>query len=160
MFGITYNKVLEQQIQAAHTEIEEIERDPQDPIDHVTTLRRLVQMKQRVSCFLLSELEDIITRFTSKGVSSVSLMLIGESYQQALEASSSQMQIFANELAKLTHNTEMEECYKLISERLISQAESLVNPLRESKEKALADLDDMVFAEIYEPWHNLNQKPI
>ena len=116
-------------------------------------------MKEKAARFVLEELESMVTRFTSKGVSLVSLAAIAEAYKQAIEAYTSQMQVFANELAGLTQNADMRNGYSYISERLITHAEDLIKPLKESREKAMSDADSMVFAEIYETWHNLSDKP-
>ena len=161
MFGIGGNNVLELQIKAAEAEAMELLNDTEEsPIFRANCLRQVLQMKERTARFILEELEGIIVRFTAQGVSSVSLAAIAEAYQQAIEASTSQMQIFANELAGLTHNENMKEGYSYIAERLSSYAEDLIKPLKESKEKALKGVDSMVFAEIYETWQNLENKPI
>ena len=161
MFGICGNKVLELQIKAAEAEAMDLLNDTEEtPLSRANTLRQIVQMKERAARFVLEELESMIARFTAHGVSSVSLVAIAEAYQQAIEASTSQMQIFANELAGLTHNEDMVEGYGYISERLYNHAETLIKPLKESKERALKKVDSMVFAEIYETWHNIEDKPI
>ena len=124
MFGIGGNNVLELQIKAAEAEAMELLNDTEEsPIFRANCLRQVLQMKERTARFILEELEGIIVRFTAQGVSSVSLAAIAEAYQQAIEASTSQMQIFANELAGLTHNADMEECYSYISESLSNHAE-------------------------------------
>lgn len=161
MLGIGGNKVLELQIKAAEAEAKEILNETEEsPLFRANCLRQVLQMKERAARFILEELESMIARFTVQGVSSVSLVAIAEAYQQAIEASTSQMQIFANELAGLTHNEDMVEGYGYISERLSSYAEDLIKPLKESKEKALKGVDSMAFAEMYETWQNLENKPI
>ena len=80
--------------------------------------------------------------------------------KERTEASTSQMQIFAKELAGMTHNTDMEDFYSYLSESLSSQAEAMIKPLLESKEKAMSNVDSMVFAEIYETWNNMENKPV
>ena len=161
MFGLKGNKALELQIKAAEKEALELLKDEeQSPITRAKTLRQVVQMKERAAYFILEELGNMITRFMSRGVSCVSLVPIAEAYQQALEASTSQMQIFANELAGLKHDEEIEEGYGYISERLTAEAEALIKPLRENRGKALQSVDEMIFFEILETWHNLSEKPI
>ena len=161
MFEVVGNNILELQIKAAEAETMDLLNDTEvTPLSRANTLRQIVQMKERAARFILEELESMIVRFKAQGVSSVSLVAIAEAYQQAVEASTSQMQIFANELAGLTHNADMEEGYSYISERLSNHAEDLIKPLKESKEKALSGVDSMVFAEFYETWHNLSNKPI
>lgn len=161
MFGIGGNKVLELQIKAAEAEAMDLLNDTEEtPLSRANTLRQIVQMKERAARFVLEELESMIARFTAHGVSCVSLVAIAEAYQQAIEASTSQMQVFANDLAGLTHNEDMVEGYGYISERLSNHAETLIKPLKESKEKALKGVDSMAFAEIYETWQNLENKPI
>lgn len=161
MFGIGGNKVLELQIKAAEAEAMDLLNDTEEtPLSRANTLRQIVQMKERAARFVLEELESMIARFTAHGVSCVSLVAIAEAYQQAIEASTSQMQVFANDLAGLTHNEDMVEGYGYISERLSNHAETLIKPLKESKERALKKVDSMVFAEIYETWHNMEDKPI
>ena len=161
MFGIGGNKVLELQIKAAEKEALELLKDEeQSPITRAKTLRQVVQMKERAAYFIFDELGGMITRLATHGVSCVSLVPIAEAYQQALEATTSQMQIFANELAGLTHNEDMGEGYGYISERLTAEAEALIKPLRENREEALQSVDGMIFFEILETWQNLSEKPI
>lgn len=161
MFGIGGNKVLEMQIKAAEAEAMDLLNDTElSPLSRANTFRQIVQMKERAARFILEELESMIARFTAHGVSSVSLVAIAEAYQQAIEASTSQMQIFANDLAGLTHNEDMEEGYSYISERISNHAEDLIKPLKESKGKAMQSVEGMVFFEIYETWHNMEDKPI
>ena len=161
MFEVVGNNILELQIKAAEAETMDLLNDTEvTPLSRANTLRQRVQMKERAARFILEELESMIVRFKAQGVSSVSLVAIAEAYQQAVEASTSQMQIFANDLAGLTHNDDMVEGYGYISERLSNHAEELIKPLKESKEKALKGVDSMVFAEIYETWQNLENKPI
>ena len=161
MFGIDGNKVLELQIKAAEAEVMDVINDAEESLQNrATILRQLLQMKERTARFVLEELERMIARFTANGVSSVSLVAIAEAYQQAIEADTSQMQVFANKLAELTHNADMEECYSYISESLSNHAEKIIKPLKESKEKALKGADSMAFAEYYETWHNMENKPI
>ena len=161
MFGISNNKVLEQQTKAAEKESLDILTDNElSPLSRANALRQCLQLKEKAARFILEELEGIITRFANNGVSSVSLFGIAEAYQKALESATAQMQVFANELAKLTRNEDMEEGYTFISERLSSEAETLINPLKEKKEKAVSDLDSMIFLEIYDTWNNLENKPI
>ena len=160
MFEITGNKVLEMQLKAAETEAFEILTDSEEDItSRSNCLRQVVQMKERAARFVIEELESLITRFTARGVSSVSLAAIAEAYQKALESSVSQMQIFANELSKLTHNDDIKNGYGAISESLVSYMDNLIRPLKESKGKALEGLDGMIFAEIYETWRNLENRP-
>ena len=161
MFKVVGNSVLEQQIKAAEKEAFEILSDEElSPISRASALREALQMKERAARFILEQMGQQITLLKGNGVSSVSLVVIAEAYKQALESSADQMQVFAKELAGLTHNKEMEEGYSYISERLSYEAEALIIPLRESKEKALSDLDSMVFAEIYDTWQNMENKPI
>lgn len=161
MFGIGGNKVLELQIKAAEAEAMDIINDAEEsPGSRATMLRQLLQIKERAARFVLEELESMVALFTAKGVSSVSLVAIAEAYRQAIEAATSQMQVFANRLAELTHNADLEECYSYISESLSNHAEEIIKPLKESKEKALEDVDSMAFAEYYETWRNLESKPI
>ena len=161
MFGIKGSKVLELQIKAAEAEALDILNDKEEtPLSRSTVLRQVLQMKERTARFVLEELESMIVRFTAHGVSAVSLVAIAEAYKQTIEASASQMQIFANDLAGLTHNEDMAEGYSYISERLSSHAEDLIKPLKEGKEMALKGVDNMAFAEIYETWHNMEDKPI
>ena len=159
MLRINGKSVLEKQIKAAEAEAKDILKEEKRR-DQISILRQIVQMKGRVACFLIEELGDMITRFLSNGVSSVSLVPIVEAYQQAIGASASEMQVFANKLAWLTHNKDMEEAYSHLSERFTSLADDLVIPLKESEEKALLREESMIFAEIYETWRNMSNKPI
>lgn len=160
MFGISSN-VLEQQIKAAEKEALEFVKDNElTPLSRANALRECLQLKEKAARFIYEELEDMIKRFTNNGVSSVSLCGIAEAYQKALESATAQMQVFANELAKLTRNKDIEEAYTVISERYSSEAEALINPIKEKKDKAVSNIDSMVFAEIYDTWNNLENKPI
>lgn len=160
MFGLNKTSTLELQIKAAETEVMDIIKEVDNPVSRANTLRQIVQMKERAARFVLEDLENMIVRLKAHGVSSVSLVAIAEAYQQAIEASTSQMQIFVKELAGLTHNADMEDCYSYISESLSNKAESLIRPLKESKEKALSNVDSMVFVEIYDTWNNMDNKPV
>lgn len=160
MFGLNKTSTLELQIKAAETDVMDIIKEVDSPVSRANTLRQIVQMKERAARFVLEDLENMIVRLKAHGVSSVSLVAIAEAYQQAIEASTSQMQIFVKELAGLTHNTDMEDFYSYLSESLSSQAEAMIKPLLESKEKAMSNVDSMVFAEIYEAWNNMENKPV
>lgn len=160
MFGLNKTSTLELQIKAAETDVMDIIKEVDSPISRANTLRQIVQMKERAARFVLEDMENMIVRLKAHGVSSVSLVAIAEAYQQAIEASTSQMQIFVKELAGLTHNTDMEDFYSYLSESLSSQAEAMIKPLLESKEKAMSNVDSMVFAEIYEAWNNMENKPV
>ena len=161
MFGISGNNVLELQIKAAEREALELLKDEeQSPISRSNTLRQVLQMKERVARFILEQLGDMITLFISNGVSSVSLVAIAEAYLQALESSTDQMQVFAKELGGLTNNKNLESGYHYIAERLSAEAEALIRPLKERKEKAVSNIDTMVFEEIYQTWHDMRNKPI
>ncbi len=161
MFKVNSNEVLELQIKAAEKEALEFVTDSdKSPLSRANTLRQALQMKEKAARFVFEKLDLTIKEFTLNGVSSVSLLAISEAFLQAIESSTAQMQVFANELAKLTRNAEMEEAYSVIAERLISEAEDLITPLREQKEKAVSNIDSMAFVEIYETWHNLENKPI
>lgn len=160
MFGLNKTSVIELQIKAAEAEVMDIQKDEENPARRANILRQIVQMKERTARFVLEDLESMIVRLKGHGVSSVSLVAVADAYQQAIEASTAQMQIFAKELAVLTHNADMEGCYSYISERLSSQAEALIKPLKESKERAMSNVDSMVFAEIYEAWNNMENKPV
>ena len=160
MFGLKKTTVLELQIHAAEAEAMDILKEEESPACRANILRQLVQMKERTARFILEDLESMIVRLKAHGVSSVSLVAIAEAYQQVIEASTSQMQIFAKESAGLTHNTDMEDFYSYLSESLSSQAEAMIKPLLESKEKAMSNVDSMVFAEIYETWNNMENKPV
>lgn len=160
MFGLNKTSTLELQIKAAETDVMDIIKEVDSPVSRANTLRQIVQMKERAARFVLEDMENMIVRLKAHGVSSVSLVAIAEAYQQAIEASTSQMQIFVKELAGLTHNTDMEDFYSYLSESLSSQAEAMIKPLLESKEKAMSNVDSMVFAEIYEAWNNMENKPV
>lgn len=160
MFGLNKTSTLELQIKAAETDVMDIIKEVDSPVSRANTLRQIVQMKERAARFVLEDMENMIVRLKAHGISSVSLVAIAEAYQQAIEASTSQMQIFVKELAGLTHNTDMEDFYSYLSESLSSQAEAMIKPLLESKEKAMSNVDSMVFAEIYEAWNNMENKPV
>ncbi len=163
MFEIVGDSVLELQVKAAESEAAEMLTDEDmEPSSRVDVLRQVLQMKERAANAIFEELKNTITRLSGNGVSSVSLFEIACAFLKALEASASQMEVFASELAGLIHNTDIdiEDCYVRISERIVNNAENLIKPLKESKEKAVSGVDSMIYAEIYETWNNLQYKPI
>ncbi len=143
------------QVEAAHLALQEIQEasDKQDIFDSLTSLI----MTREAAINALKEQMENVCSLSSKGVSSATIATIAEGYLNGARVICAQMVIFAQELASISHDTDILLYYESLSERAETAFVEMLQPYREAAGRVVSDKEFAAFSEIYETFTNLKK---
>ena len=123
----------------------------------ISTLTLLLQMKEKAVNALCEQLEDNVVSLQYQGMSTATVAVVAEGYVNAIRTASSQMCLFAAELAKITHTSNIAQAYESISERVEHHVTDLLRPYMEAQEAIINDADEASHAECWAAYHYSKQ---
>ena len=127
--------------------------DKQDIFDSLTSLI----MTREAAINALKEQMENVCSLSSKGVSSATIATIAEGYLNGARVICAQMVIFAQELASISHDTDILLYYESLSERAETAFVEMLQPYREAAGRVVSDKEFAAFSEIYETFTNLKK---
>lgn len=148
-------KLFAAQVEAATYALGELKEasDKQDIFDSLTSL---IKTREAALTTLKEQLENVCS-LPAKGVSSATIATIGEGYLYGARVICSQMVIFARELSKLSHDTDILYYYESVSERTENAFSEILQPYREAAGRMIADTEFAAYSEIYQTFSNFKK---
>ncbi len=154
----TQNEIQDKQIKALQAVCQSFVDDAETPEAKVALLREFLKVKEIASSHLSEFLHKDIKNLLSCGVSAVSVLSIAEAVRNELTTNLAQMEIFADRLSSVLHHSDIREAYGNISERLMSEADELIEPLRLLAEEAMNDATKLEEVEAEKVWHKFSRE--
>lgn len=144
------------QVEAATYALGELQEasQKQDIFDSLTSL---ITTREAAINALKEQLIENVCSLPAKGVSSATIATIGEGYLYGARVICSQMVIFARELSKLSHDTDILYYYESVSERTENAFSEILQPFREAAGRVVTDKEFAAYSEIYETFANLKK---
>lgn len=152
-------KNISKRLQLSTAQVEAAIRGAQDLLtcdsreETLDSLRRLLQMKEKAITILIDHLERYVVNLKNQGISGASVAVVGSGYKQAISTAASQMVVFAEEMARLTHDQDISFAYNRISDRVDRQVNNILDPFVEQQETLLQDEDEAMHQECWATYH-------
>lgn len=149
-------KLFTAQVEAATYALGELKEasQKQDIFDSLTSL---ITTREAAINALKEQLIENVCSLPAKGVSSATIATIGEGYLYGARVICAQMVIFAQELASISHDTDILLYYKSLSERAETAFVEMLQPYREAAGRVMTDKEFAAFSEIYETFTNFKK---